>query len=350
MTTAAPEPSGGNSTGSVTIVIPAYNGVGYLERVIPAARASARGSRLIVVDAGSTDETPELAARLGAEVVRVGHRAGPAEARNLGVQSVTTDVALFIDADCVPHPDVVARVGQAFAERPELVTLIGSYDDTPPELNFASQYMNLRHHFTHQHAKREGAGFWAGCGAVRVSAFRAVGGFDASLYPRPMIEDIELGVRMQKRGAMALDPTLHVTHLKRWTVRGVVTTDIRMRAIPWGRLILSTGVVPNDLNLSYRQRLAAAVAPLALLGLAAAPVVAAAGFGAHALPLLLPVAAALGLNFPLFAFFTRRRGMVFGASAFVFHQVHLTYSAVTMGCLTIGHALSGGRARRAGGA
>jgi hypothetical protein len=205
--------------------------------------------------------------------------------------------------------------------------------------------MNLRHHFTHQNARREGAGFWAGCGAVRVSVFRAVGGFDAERFPRPMIEDIELGVRMSTRGAMALDPSLHVTHLKRWTVWGVVTTDIFMRAVPWGRLILETGVVPNDLNLSYRARLAAAVAPFALLAVGAVPLLAASGLVPAAVASALPLGAALLLNFPLVAFFAGRRGVVFGVVGFVFHQVHLTYSAATMGLLTL-ERLFTRRARR----
>jgi glycosyltransferase involved in cell wall biosynthesis len=334
------EPDPAPVSASVTVVIPAYNAAHYLEQVLPAALLAAKGARVLVVDAGSTDETAAVAARLGAEVLRVGHRAGPAEARNRGVETVTTDVALFVDADCVPHADVVERVARAFGQRPELVTLIGSYDDRPPEQNFASQYMNLRHHFTHQHARREGAGFWAGCGAVRAAVFRAVGGFDSERFPRPMIEDIELGVRMSARGVMALDPSLHVTHLKRWTVGGVVTTDIFMRAVPWGRLILETGVAPNDLNLSYRARLAAVVAPFALLAIAAVPVFLAAGLTQAAIVAALPVGAALVLNFPLVAFFARRRGIVFALSGFAFHQVHLTYSAATMGLLVVERALS----------
>src|SRR5260221_1315106 len=202
---------------AVTLVIPAYNAARFLPKVIPAALAAAHGQRVLVVDPGSTDDTAGIARRLGAEVLCLGHRAGPALARNRGVESVTTEVVLFIDSDCVAHADVVERVERAFASDPSLVSITGSYDDTPPEQNFASLYMNLRHHFVHQGARTEGASFWAGCGAVRTRVFREIGGFDAEQFPAPMIEDIELGVRLRPRGRTALDPALHVTHLKHWT-------------------------------------------------------------------------------------------------------------------------------------
>ena len=172
---------------AVTIVMPAYNAAHLLPVVLPAARAALGDGRLLVVDPGSTDDTASVAEQLGAEVLRLGHRAGPAFARNRGVDKVTTDVTLFIDSDCVAHPDVVERVARAFDEDPQLASLTGSYDDTPPERNFFSQYMNLRHHFVHQGARTEDASFWAGCGAVRTSVFREIGGFDAEQFPMPMV-------------------------------------------------------------------------------------------------------------------------------------------------------------------
>ena len=39
---------------------------------------------------------------------------------------------------------------------------------------------------------------WAGLGAIRRKAFEAIKGFDADRYPRPSIEDIELGDRLRR--------------------------------------------------------------------------------------------------------------------------------------------------------
>jgi hypothetical protein len=313
----------------VAIVIPAYNAVEHLPRSLPAALAAAGESRVVVVDAGSLDATGKVARAIGAEVIRLRERAGPAEARNVGAKYLDAGVVLFIDSDCVAHPDVVERVHHAFSTDPELVSLTGSYDDNPPERNFFSQYMNLRHHYTHQQARTEHASFWAGCGAVRRSAFMTVGGFDQTRFPRPSVEDIELGLRLREVGRTRLDPNLQVTHLKRWTLRSVVETDVRFRALPWGLLILQAGI-PNDLNLRTSQRVAAGVAPLALAGLVGAVVAVLFGMGRLLALSLAPVLVSLMLHLHLLRYFSGIRGLPFAITFWLFQQVHLSYSAVVM--------------------
>lgn len=327
---------------SVAVVIPAYNAAHLLPRVLDAVTEAAKErARILVVDPGSTDGTHRVAEDRGIEVIRLPERAGPAHARNVGVDAVSEEVVLFIDSDCVPKADVIARVQAAFSSRPELVSLTGSYCDDPPEPGFFSQYMNLRHHSTHQRAKTEGAGFWAGCGAVRRRAFLDVGGFDAEQFPMPMIEDIELGMRLRTLGPTALDPALQVTHLKQWTLRSVVMTDIKQRALPWSRLIVRAGELPNDLNLHWSQRVAAALAPFVLLSLLLMPVaVIAEGLDGLLWTLLLP-ALSLALHFGLVRDFARARGLGFALAAWLFHQVHLIYSAATLAYVTLEHRLAG---------
>lgn len=313
----------------VGIIMPAYQAEHLLPRSLPPLLEIAGSHPVLVVDPGSADRTANVARELGAEVLELGRRAGPAEARNEGVARLAdVDVVLFIDCDCVVHADVLERVIAAFEGDEGLVSLTGSYDDTPPERNFASLYMNLRHHFVHQGARTEGASFWAGCGAVRRTAFESVSGFDVAQFPRPMIEDIELGQRLAPLGSMRLDPALHVTHLKRWNLGSVIHTDIFCRAFPWSRLILATGKLPNDLNVSSRERVAAMFAGLALFSIALgfillcfSPAISLFCFG---LGIVLP----LSLGRPLLRFFAQRAGIPFAIGAFAFHQVHLTYSAV----------------------
>ncbi|MFT5287101.1 MAG: GT2 family glycosyltransferase [Planctomycetota bacterium] len=330
---------------SIAIVMPAYNAVNEVELTIPAALASlaeAGGGELVVVDPASTDGTGDAAERLGANrVIRLPERAGPAHARNVGVETLNVDIVLFIDSDCVAKLDVARRVQAAFAEDPNLISITGSYCEDPPHRGFASLYMNLRHHFTHQNAQKEGASFWAGLGAMRRSVYVDVGGFDAVQFPMPMIEDIELALRIKGRGRTALDPTLQVTHLKRWTIGSVIKTDIFSRAIPWSKLIAASGEMPNDLNLRTAQRVAAGIAPLALLGVITLPFAM-----IYSLQVIGIIAAALIilsiiLNAPMIAFFSKAAGPLFAPFGWLFHQLHLSYSAVVFALISLSARMRG---------
>ena len=326
-----------SETPTLAVVIPAFDAAGYLRRSLGTLRELSPDVPVTVVDAGSSDDTAAVAEELGARVIRLPQREGPARARNVGVRETRADVILFLDSDCVPHADVARRVERAFADEPALVSLTGSYDATPPGPGFFSQYMNLRHRFFHQRARQRDATFWAGCGAVRREGFLAVGGFDAERYPRPQIEDIELGLRMRETGITRLDPELQVTHLKQWSLRDVIETDIRCRAIPWARLILATGELPNDLNLSWSQRLASLLSPLALVAVFAAPAALVTRSWGVLLASSLVLAASLGLHASWLGFFARLRGPGFALRAWWFHQVHLLYSAATFALVVLAH-------------
>ena len=320
----------------VEVVIPAYNAAATVGRVLDAAIASAGREHVLLVDAGSGDATGDAGKERGVRVLRLDQRAGPALARNRGAQSATGEVILFLDSDCVPHQDVVERIRAAFDADPGLAALTGSYDDSPPERGFFSQYMNLRHHLTHQRARRDDATFWAGCGAVRRATFLDAGGFDAARYATPQIEDIELGLRLRRAGArLRLDPGLQVTHLKRWTLSSVLRTDLYDRALPWSELIVEDGEVPADLNLRWSQRVAALLAAPALAAVAALPVLVVIGVWWGAAAATLIAAASLAVNRDLVSFFAARRGAVFASGAWLFHQVHLLVAAGAFAFVTL---------------
>jgi hypothetical protein len=142
--------------------------------------------------------------------------------------------------------------------------------------------------------------FWAGCGAVRAELFRRAGGFDERRYPRPQIEDIELGHRLRDLGArITIDPAVRSTHLKRWTLGRFVVASVRDRGVPWVELLLGdggAGARGSTLNLGGREKLwtalagaAAAAALTALATLDARWLLAAAGADAVVLVANLPL-------------------------------------------------------------
>ena len=89
----------------ISVVIPCYNQGHYLEEALRSARSAVHRVEVIVVDDGSTDDTPQVAARYpGIRYVRQENR-GLAAARNRGLDEATGDLVVFLDADDRLLPD-----------------------------------------------------------------------------------------------------------------------------------------------------------------------------------------------------------------------------------------------------
>jgi glycosyltransferase involved in cell wall biosynthesis len=310
----------------ISVIVPVFNGERFLKRCLVAITASSyQAYEVIVVDDCSTDKSAEISQQYGATVLRMPRQSGPAGARNFGAQEAKGDLLLFVDADVVVKPDTVERVSADFVSHPQIAAVFGSYDEEPAEKNFISQYKNLFHRFVHQQSSSEAATFWAGCGAVRRDIFLAVNGFNAERYPRPAIEDIELGYRLCAAGhRILLDKQLQAKHLKHWTLKSMLHADIFCRAVPWSMLILESQGMVNDLNLQTTDRVSAGLLGLSLTILP---------FAIIKPQLLLLIVALLGvillLNHKLYRFFFQRKGLWFAIRAFPLHLLYYFYSAIT---------------------
>ncbi len=302
-----------------------------LDRCLTALEQSLlRPAECVVVQDGSTDDSAAVAERHGARVVVLREQQGPAHARNVGARLTQGDLILFLDADVCIHSDAIQRIVEHFQRDPLLDAVIGAYDDSPAAPPFISQYRNLLHCFTHRAGHRDAGSFWSGCGAVRKQVFLRYGGLDER-YGRPAIEDIEFGSRLKAAGGrILLDPAIQVKHLKCWTLASMIKTDIFDRGIPWTRLILRDGRMPNDLNVRWSQRLSVVMSFLAVAALGC-------GSGKTAIACLLAV---LTLNLPFFIFLAARRRVWFVLSSLPVHLLFHFYSGVAFGLGVISHLLS----------
>ena len=256
----------------LSVIVPSYNCAESLGCCLDALLECSQifPDEVIVVDDASTDRSVEIASRLGVKLVTSRTNAGPGATRNLGAAHASGDILVFVDADVAVAPDALGRLAQHFSRDPDCTAVIGSYDRAPKARNFISEYRNLLHFYVHHHAPEQVSHFWTGLGAIRISAFNTVGGFNETEFGR-VLEDVELGYRLRDAGyRIHLDRAVQGKHLKRWSFGLMVRTDLFLRAIPWMHLILARKEMPRDFSLGWGQRASVAMSWLSSLALLAA--------------------------------------------------------------------------------
>jgi glycosyltransferase involved in cell wall biosynthesis len=180
----------------LSIIIPAFNEArlieGSLQSVatsIAANQKSGFTSEIIVVDNNSTDNTAEIARRAGATVVfepinQIGR------ARNAGAAQATGDWLLFLDADSLLSPGLLAKILQLIDS--------GIYVGCGSTLRMDGLpwwgTMTLRFWTAVSVLCRWAAGALVVC---RRDAFQQVGGFDQELYA---LDEIRLSKQLKQWG------------------------------------------------------------------------------------------------------------------------------------------------------
>jgi len=159
----------------ISVIVPAYN----MARFLPEAIASIRAQRwepleILVVDDGSTDETPAIAQTL--EAVRLIRKpnGGAASARNFGLQEAHGEWISFLDADDLWPPEKLARLAPRLAADPSLDVATGRIRYVPMEGALWLDYRFERPDNTVSHIH-------LGAALYRRRAFERIGGFDESL-------------------------------------------------------------------------------------------------------------------------------------------------------------------------
>ncbi|MGH9387716.1 MAG: glycosyltransferase family 2 protein [Vicinamibacterales bacterium] len=302
---------------NATIIIPFHRDLSQLGQSLPAARRSLPDAEIIVAADGAVDDCRPLATACGACVIDVPGPSGPAVARNRASRIASGGILLFVDADVIAAPDALAGMFRMLEQTSSIAAVFGAYDLSPPQPNFMSQYKNLSHAYVHETGNQEAATFWAGLGAIRADAFRAVGGFDER-FTRPSVEDIDLGYRMRRAGyRIRLDPQFRGRHLKRWTLWSSIVIDIRARGVPWAQLIHRYQALANDLNTRFELRLSVLLSYLFVAFAGAAVFLPMAPLGA-----LASLAALVALNFRYYRWFARQRGAGFALRVIPAHILH----------------------------
>lgn len=107
----------------LSVVMPVYNGAGFVDEAIKSVLAQDADFELIVVDDGSTDGTCDIVNKYAAHDERVrlisGKRAGVTSARLLGADLARGEFLWFMDADDTLPPGILGRVQECINSEPK---------------------------------------------------------------------------------------------------------------------------------------------------------------------------------------------------------------------------------------
>jgi glycosyltransferase involved in cell wall biosynthesis len=111
----------------IDVIVPVYNGAGYLRDSLGSIAAQTCGvHEVIVVDDGSTDDTATVARSLGARVVTQ-HNAGVAVARNTGIRASRAPFLALLDVDDRWHPEHLEAHWRAHEVCPDVSIVSSDY-------------------------------------------------------------------------------------------------------------------------------------------------------------------------------------------------------------------------------
>lgn len=180
----------------VSIIIPAFNAEATLGRCMKAClNQTYQETEVLVVDDGSTDDTPRIAQSYPVHYIRQENR-GPAAARNRGARDARGEVVAFTDSDCIPQTTWIERLVAGFEE--DVAGVGGTYAIANGEHLLARM---IHEEIRARHKRFDADVDFLGSFNVvyRKKAFEAVGGFDED-FTDASGEDNDLAYRLHDMG------------------------------------------------------------------------------------------------------------------------------------------------------
>jgi len=183
-------------TPTVSCIVPVFNGERYLQEALASILAqSHQALDVLVVDDGSTDTSATVAKSCGDRIRYLFQpNAGPAAARNLGLEASQGEFVAFLDADDLWHPDKLAHQLARFAARPEL-----DYCVTHVQNFWVPELKEEEEQFRGHPRSRPMPGYVTSTLLARLALFGTVGSFNPEL---PHADDTDWFLRADTKGAV----------------------------------------------------------------------------------------------------------------------------------------------------
>lgn len=221
----------------VSVILPTLNEAAHLARTLNSIRIG-NPHEILVIDAGSSDDTRAIAAAAGAQVIPSGK--GRARQMNAGAALATGQVLLFLHADTrLPH-DWPRAVSDAL-RRPNAVA--GAFTFALDQDFVGRRWIEWTTRFRSTRFQRP----YGDQGLFLARArFEELGGF-ANL---PIMEDYELIQRLRRQGRIVIADAPAITSGRRWQRLGWLRTTLLNQWVIAG---FHLGIAPDRLARLYRR-------------------------------------------------------------------------------------------------
>lgn len=226
----------------ISIIVPVYNGAGHIKTTLDSIVNSAIDVpwELIVIDDGSTDNTPRLVAQFDCRYIRI-EKSGVAGARNCGIRHARGEILFFFDADVTLLSDTLANFLEHFREHPEAAVIQGRWAKESPLKTFSSQFLLLKYSYNfvpllNGQKRTTAANVETGCLGIRREVFEHCGMFDES-FKRSGGEEHELGIRITERYPIYYYSDIFVLHAfggLKSTMRKIYARTINFAMLAFG--------------------------------------------------------------------------------------------------------------------
>ena len=208
----ARQPASADKKPYISVIIPALNESARIEGAIRAARNEE--AEIIVVDGGSHDRTPPLAARAGARVIS--SPKGRARQQNSGAEDAAGQILLFLHADTILPEDYLKQVFEMMLDQK---IILGAFSF---KTDLDNGFMKGIEFLANFRARRLHLPYGDQALFVRKSTFEDINGFPET----PLAEDFYFVRGLARLGRVGIIPASAVTSARRWQIRGLLRTTL----------------------------------------------------------------------------------------------------------------------------
>jgi GT2 family glycosyltransferase len=198
---------------STSVVIPAWNGLPYLQKNLPKVKLIG-SNEIILVDDASTDGTYEYVHEHFPEIKVIRHSSNlrfPISA-NDGIAAASGEVIILLNQDVTPESNLLASVIPHFQNEKIFAVTFNEKSRSWARAKLDSGFIEFTNGKLDEH---QHLSFWAsgGSAAFRKKMWVSLGGFDPVFTPG-YYEDLDLGYRSYKRGLKIIwEPKAKVEHV-----------------------------------------------------------------------------------------------------------------------------------------